>query len=93
MSARRSTAFHDTAVFSPYTLAGLELRDRLVMVPMTRNRAVERRCAHRCMVTYYAQCAGAGLIMAEGTQPSAAGQGYPNTPGMHTRSRPLGGGG
>lgn len=73
-----------TALFSPYTLAGLQLRNRLVMAPMTRNRAGDEGVPTASMVTYYAQRAGAGLIVSEGTQPSAVGQGYPNTPGMHT---------
>ena len=55
------------------------------MAPMTRNRATAATASRRrSMATYYAQRAGAGLIVTEGTQPSAVGQGYPHTPGLHT---------
>ncbi len=53
------------------------------MAPMTRNRARRDGVPTDSMVTYYAQRAGAGLIVTEGTQPSAVGQGYPHTPGLH----------
>lgn len=55
------------------------------MSPMTRNRVFGLDLAPTdAMVTYYAQRAGAGLIITEGIQPNAVGQGYPNTPGLHT---------
>src|SRR5665811_1581126 len=54
------------------------------MAPLTRNRAGEGQVPRDIAVTYYAQRAGAGLIVTEGTQPSAVGQGYLDTPGMHT---------
>jgi N-ethylmaleimide reductase len=50
---------------------------------MTRSRAFTTQ-ATSDMATYYAQRAGAGLIITEGTQPSAVGQGYPATPGLHS---------
>jgi N-ethylmaleimide reductase len=71
-------------LFSPYRLGDLELANRLVMAPMTRNRAGADGVPTPSMVTYYAQRASAGLIVTEGTQPSAVGQGYPFTPGIHT---------
>jgi N-ethylmaleimide reductase len=71
-------------LFTPYALGRVQLANRLVMAPMTRNRAGADGVPTDSMVTYYAQRAGAGLIVTEGTQPSAAGQGYPNTPGIHT---------
>ncbi|WP_104522950.1 alkene reductase [Blastococcus atacamensis] len=73
-----------SSLFTPHTINGIELANRLVMAPMTRNRADADGVATDSMVTYYAQRAGAGLIVTEGTQPSAVGQGYPNTPGIHT---------
>ena len=73
-----------TDIFSGYRLGGLQLANRIVMAPMTRNRATPRACPTASMATYYAQRAGAGLIVTEGTQPSAVGQGYPRTPGLHT---------
>lgn len=53
------------------------------MAPMTRSRASAGNVPGDLAVTYYRQRAGAGLIVAEGTQPSAAGQGYVWTPGLH----------
>jgi N-ethylmaleimide reductase len=73
-----------SSLFAPYTLGRIELANRLVMAPMTRNRAGSDGVPTDSMATYYGQRAGAGLIVTEGTQPSAAGQGYPNTPGIHT---------
>ena len=77
-------------LFTPYTLGHTELANRLVMAPMTRNRAGADGVPTDSMVTYYAQRADAGLIVTEGTQPSAAGQGYPNTPGIHTADQAAG---
>ncbi len=62
-------------LFSPVRLGALELRNRLVMAPLTRNRALPGN---------YGQRASAGLIIAEATQVSAQAVGYPNTPGLHT---------
>jgi N-ethylmaleimide reductase len=73
-----------TDLFAPYLLGDLELTNRFVMAPMTRNRAGEGTAPTALNAEYYAQRAGAGLIITEGTQPAAVGQGYPNTPGLHT---------
>jgi N-ethylmaleimide reductase len=73
-----------TDIFSGYRLGDLVLGNRIVMAPMTRNRATADGVPTPSMATYYAQRAGAGLIVTEGTQPSAVGQGYPHTPGLHT---------
>ncbi len=54
------------------------------MAPLTRNRAGEGMVPTALNAEYYAQRAGAGLVVTEGTQPSAVGQGYLNTPGIHT---------
>ena len=77
-------------LFTPYRLGALELPNRLVMAPMTRNRARRDGVPTDAMVTYYAQRAGAGLIVSEGTQPSAVGQAYPHTPGVHTAEQAAG---
>jgi N-ethylmaleimide reductase len=69
--------------FEPYQLAGRTLKNRIVMAPMTRSRA-PGGTPTPSMATYYAQRAGAGLIVTEGTQPSVQGQGYTDTPGLHT---------
>ena len=73
-----------TDLFAPYRLGPLELANRFVMAPLTRNRAGEGEAPTELAAEYYAQRAGAGLIVSEGTQPSAIGQGYPHTPGLHT---------
>jgi 2,4-dienoyl-CoA reductase-like NADH-dependent reductase (Old Yellow Enzyme family) len=54
------------------------------MAPLTRNRAGDGMVPTELNATYYAQRAGAGLIITEGTQPSAVGQGYMATPGIHS---------
>lgn len=70
-------------LFEPLRLGKLTLPNRLVMAPMTRSRSTDRSAgAH--MAEYYAQRAGAGLIITEGTQPSVIGQGYIDTPGLHS---------
>ena len=69
--------------FDPLTAGALTLSNRIVMAPMTRSRA-SGTLATSDMATYYSQRAGAGLIITEGTQPSAVGQGYPSTPGLHS---------
>ncbi|WP_410605824.1 alkene reductase [Amycolatopsis sp. lyj-90] len=74
-----------TTVFDPIYLAGRRLPNRVVMAPMTRSRAYgPGGTVTGLTATYYAQRASAGLIVTEGIQPSAIGQGYPNTPGLHT---------
>ena len=73
-----SRAFESVRV-GPWTLP-----QRFVMAPLTRNRAGEGMAPTELNATYYAQRAGAGLIITEGTQPSAVGQGYLNTPGVHS---------
>jgi N-ethylmaleimide reductase len=72
-----------TTPFQPLTAGSLQLRNRIVMAPMTRSRA-NGTLATAEMATYYTQRASAGLIITEGIQPSAIGQGYPSTPGLHT---------
>jgi N-ethylmaleimide reductase len=71
-------------LFSPVDIGEIALRNRMVMAPMTRSRASIDGVPSKQAGTYYAQRASAGLIIAEGTQPSFAGQGYPRTPGVHT---------
>ncbi|MFJ9684126.1 alkene reductase [Streptomyces bacillaris] len=73
-----------TTAFDPIDLAGTRLANRIVMAPMTRSRAGEGGTATELTVAYYTQRASAGLIVTEGIQPSAVGQGYPFTPGLHS---------
>ena len=77
-----------TTAFDPARIGRYTTPNRIVMAPMTRSRAYGRGAsATALMAQYYAQRAGAGLIITEGTQPSAQGQGYPDTPGLHTTAQ------
>ncbi|MFH8682562.1 alkene reductase [Streptomyces lydicus] len=73
-----------TTAFDPVDLAGIPLANRLVMAPMTRNRATAEGVPTPSMVRYYTQRASAGLIITEATQTTPVGRGYPLTPGLHT---------
>ena len=73
------------ALFQPHRLGDLTLRNRVVMAPLTRNRATHGTDApNELNVEYYRQRAGAGLIVSEATQISQQGQGYIWTPGIYT---------
>jgi len=71
-------------LFAPTTVGRLTLQNRIVMAPLTRNRADAMGVPQPFVRDYYAQRASAGLIISEGTQTSFAGQGYCRTPGIHT---------
>ncbi len=71
-------------LFEPFQLGGLTLANRMVMAPMTRNRADQNGIVSPMMVTYYQQRASAGLVIAESAPVSAEGVGYPATPGIYT---------
>ena len=71
-------------LLQPLTLGDLRLRNRVVMAPMTRNRAHPDGVPGEAMVRYYAQRAGAGLVVTEGTWPCAEGQAYCRQPGIAT---------
>jgi N-ethylmaleimide reductase len=71
-------------LWTPVRVGRLTLRHRLAMAPMTRSRATPDGVPHPRSAEYYAQRASIGLIVTEGVQPSAAGQGYIGTPGLHT---------
>lgn len=72
-----------TDLFSPVTVGHLELSNRMVMAPMTRNRANADNAPHGLNTIYYRQRATAGLIITEASQVSADGVGYPATPGIY----------
>lgn len=74
----------DVLLFSPHSLGTLTLPNRLVMAPMTRNRAEGGNVPHSAAPLYYSQRASAGLIISEGSQVSPDGVGYIRTPGMHS---------
>ncbi|MDQ2852826.1 alkene reductase [Dermatophilaceae bacterium Sec6.4] len=73
--------------FDPIRIGAWDLPQRFVMAPLTRNRAAEGMAPADLNVEYYAQRATAGLIITEGSQPSAVGQGYLNTPGIHSEAQ------
>jgi N-ethylmaleimide reductase len=69
-------------LFAPVTLGDIALSNRIVMAPMTRDRAGEGDVPTDLIATYYRQRATAGLIVTEGVQPSREGKGYWRTPGI-----------
>jgi N-ethylmaleimide reductase len=77
-------------LFSPLQLGTLTLPNRVVMAPMTRNRAGPGNVPGPLAATYYAQRASAGLIVSEATQVSPQGLGYPGTPGIHNSEQVAG---
>jgi N-ethylmaleimide reductase len=74
-----------STLFDPFPLGPHTLKNRMVMAPLTRSRAGQPgNVPTRLNAFYYAQRAGAGLIISEATQVSQQGQGYAWTPGIHT---------
>jgi N-ethylmaleimide reductase len=71
-------------LFSPAKLGAISLKNRIVMAPLTRNRAGDGGVPHDLNVTYYAQRATAGLIITEATPISDMAHGYPALPGIYT---------
>lgn len=71
-------------LFTPIQLGAYALPNRIVMAPLTRNRAGEGNVPQALNVEYYRQRAAAGLIISEATQVSPQGLGYPATPGIHS---------
>jgi N-ethylmaleimide reductase len=75
-------------LFSPFRMGDLELRNRIVMAPLTRNRATKGSDApNELNAEYYRQRACAGLIISEATQISKQGQGYIWTPGIYSEAQ------
>lgn len=71
-------------LFRPFRLGPLDLPHRVVMAPMTRNRANERGVPSSLAIDYYRQRASAALIVTEATQVSREGAGNPYSPGIHS---------
>ncbi|MDZ4356483.1 MAG: alkene reductase [Variovorax sp.] len=71
-----------TTLFSPTTAGSLSLSNRIVMAPLTRNRA-PGAVPTPLMATYYRQRASAGLLITEATAISHQGQGYADVPGLY----------
>ena len=76
--------------FTPVRVGRYTLPNRLVMAPMTRSRAKFDGTPGELAAEYYAQRAGVGLIVTEGTQPSDDGQGYLTTPGIYSPAHIVG---
>ncbi len=73
-----------TSLFDSFKLGPLTLPNRVVMAPLTRNRAVNRDVPNPLAAEYYGQRAAAGLLITEASQISQQGQGYQDTPGIFT---------
>ncbi|MDP9423648.1 MAG: alkene reductase [Pseudomonadota bacterium] len=74
-------------LFEPYTLGSLTLSNRVVMAPLTRNRAGPGFVPGDLTAAYYGQRASAGLLISEATQISQQGQGYQDTPGIYSQAQ------
>jgi N-ethylmaleimide reductase len=72
------------ALWNPIVAGEFSLPHRLAMAPMTRDRSTPEGVPTELNAEYYAQRASHALIITEGTQPNADGQGYPLTPGIYT---------
>jgi N-ethylmaleimide reductase len=73
-------------LFSPLKIGNLELKNRIVMAPMTRSRAIGN-IPNALMAEHYANRAGAGLLITEGTSPSPNGLGYARIPGLFSKEQ------
>jgi N-ethylmaleimide reductase len=69
-------------LFDAFSARSLQLKNRTVMAPMTRSRAIDSNTPNALMAEYYGQRATAGLIITEGTSPSPNGLGYARIPGL-----------
>ncbi len=80
-----------TKLFEPYKLGPLNLPNRFVMAPLTRNRAIPPGMVPNPLaIEYYGQRASAGLLVSEATQVSRQGQGYQDTPGIYSKEQVAG---
>ena len=71
-------------LLTSYKLGNIELKNRMVMAPMTRSRSFSKGLTTDLMAEYYAQRASAGLILSEAINISADAIGSPFTPGLYT---------
>lgn len=74
-------------LFEPYKLGPITLKNRSVMAPLTRNRAVAGFVPNPLAIEYYGQRASAGLLVTEASQISQQGQGYQDTPGIYSKEQ------
>src|SRR5512139_2622053 len=77
-------------LFDPIRIGDTDLANRIVMAPLTRNRAAAGQVPSALAVEYYRQRASAGLIVSEATQVCPEGQGYLDTPGIHSAAQVAG---
>ncbi len=78
------------SLFTPFQAGDIALANRIVMAPLTRNRALPGRVPGDLQVEYYRQRASAGLIVTEASQISPEGQGYLDTPGIYSAEQVAG---
>lgn len=78
---------HRPSLFDSFRLGTVTLANRIVMAPLTRNRAAAGFVPTDLTAEYYAQRAGAGLIITEASQISQQGQGYQDTPGIYSKEQ------
>lgn len=76
-------------LFSEYKLGRITIKNRIVMAPMTRSRAINN-IPNEIMAKYYKQRANAGLLITEGTSPSPNGLGYARIPGLFNDEQVMG---
>ena len=81
------TATPNDPLFKPVEMGAISLRNRVLMAPLTRNRAESDGVPGELATTYYRQRSGAGVIITEATQISPMGKGYLDTPGIHTEQQ------
>ncbi|NIE69232.1 alkene reductase [Burkholderia sp. Ax-1719] len=74
-------------LFDPIQIGDLTLPNRVIMAPLTRQRAGEARQPNALMAKYYAERAGAGLIVSEATSVTPQGVGYAETPGIWSQEQ------
>ncbi len=79
----------ENLLFTPYMLGDIKLKNRIVMAPMTRSRAVDN-IPNEMMKEYYTQRTNAGLLITEGTSPSPNGLGYARIPGLFNKEQAAG---
>jgi N-ethylmaleimide reductase len=82
-----TTTIDSDLLFTPVRIGPLELANRVVMAPLTRNRAGAGDVPQAIAAEYYRQRATAGLIITEGSQISPQGKGYPATPGIYSAAQ------
>jgi len=87
LSPKEAARLASNDLFAPARVGPYTLDNRVIMAPLTRNRAGAGNVPQPMNAEYYAQRASAGLIITEATQVSPEGVGYPATPGIHNREQ------